>query len=65
GLPPAASMRLDGLPVTTPFRVREGGEHVVEISAPGYEDRRIEFDADRNRTLVARMRPAVGAVQAP
>ncbi|MEC7525643.1 MAG: protein kinase [Myxococcota bacterium] len=63
GLPPAATMTLDGLPVTTPFRVRHGGEHVVEIRADGYEDRRIEFDADRNRTLVARMRPAEGTIR--
>ncbi|HJL14818.1 MAG TPA: protein kinase [Sandaracinaceae bacterium LLY-WYZ-13_1] len=60
GLPPSARMRLDGLPVTSPFRVRAGGSHVLEISAEGYEDRRIEFEADRNRTLRAGLRPAVG-----
>lgn len=60
GLPPGARLRLDGLPARSPLRVHAGGLHVVEIRADGYEDRRIEFQADRNRTLHARMRPALG-----
>ncbi len=59
GLPPGTRMLLDGLPASSPFRVPRGGEHVVEITAPGYEPRRIEVSADRNRTLRANLRPAV------
>lgn len=59
GLPPSARMLLDGLPASSPLRLRRGGRHVVEITADGYEDRRIEIPADRNRTINARLRPAV------
>jgi hypothetical protein len=57
-------MNLDGLPATSPFRVRTGGHHVLELTAPGYEDQTLEFDADANRTLPARLRPAVGTGRA-
>jgi serine/threonine-protein kinase len=63
GLPPEARLRLDGLPASSPVRVLRGGQHVLEISAPGYEDRRIEFTADQNRTLDANLRPAEGIIQ--
>ncbi len=58
GLPPGARMQLDGLPAASPVRVRRGGDHVLTISASGYEDRRIEFSADENQVLQAEMRPA-------
>jgi eukaryotic-like serine/threonine-protein kinase len=60
GLPPSAHIVLDGLPAQSPVRVRRGGEHVLEISAPGYESRRIVFTSDENRTVDADLRPAEG-----
>ncbi|AKF06563.1 protein kinase domain-containing protein [Sandaracinus amylolyticus] len=64
GVPPGAQLRLDGLPgATLPLRVRRGGAHVLEIRAPGYEDRRLEFTAERNLRLRADLRPAVGTTQ--
>lgn len=59
GLPPSARLVLDGLPASSPLRLRRGGQHVIEITATGYEVRRIELTADRNRTINARLRPAV------
>src|SRR5690606_19684327 len=35
GLPPGAQVVLDGLPASSPMRMRRGGQHVVEIRAPG------------------------------
>jgi len=58
GLPPRSRVLLDGLPASSPMRLRRGSDHVIEISADGYEARRIEISADQNRTLNARMRPA-------
>ncbi len=63
GLPPGAQVSLDGLPASSPMRMRRGGEHVIEIHAPGYEDRRIELTADRNQTVRAGLRPAEGTVE--
>ncbi|MDQ3035940.1 MAG: hypothetical protein M3Y87_26285, partial [Myxococcota bacterium] len=64
GVPPRAQLRLDGLPgATLPLRLRRGSDHVLEIQAPGYEDRRIELRADANRRVRADMRPAVGTSQ--
>ncbi|MGE0788637.1 MAG: serine/threonine-protein kinase [Sandaracinaceae bacterium] len=63
GLPPGARMRLDELPASSPLRVRRGGQHVLVISAPGYEDRRMELETDRDRIVHARMVPAVGTVR--
>jgi hypothetical protein len=63
GLPPGAHVSLDGLPASSPMRIRSGGEHVIEIRAPGYEDRRIEVTADRNQTVRAGLRLAEGTVQ--
>lgn len=63
GLPPEARLRLDGLPASSPLRLPRGGTHVLEIAAPGYVDRRIELEADRNRTVRADLRPALGTVQ--
>jgi serine/threonine protein kinase len=60
GLPPGARVRLDGLPAHSPMRMRRGGRHVLEISAPGYGDRRIELVADENQTIHADLRPAEG-----
>ena len=61
GLPPQARMQLDGLPATSPLRLRRSSQHVITIEAEGYEGRRIEVTADRNRTIYARLRPAIGA----
>ncbi|MEZ4338299.1 MAG: hypothetical protein R3B82_16890 [Sandaracinaceae bacterium] len=63
GLPPQARMQLDGLPASSPIRLRRGSHHVVEIEAEGYEGRRIEVNADRNQTIDAQLRPAIGVVQ--
>ena len=64
GLPPGSRMLLDGLPASSPFRVPRGGDHVIEITAPGYEPRRIELTADRNRSVHANLRPADGVAPA-
>ncbi|MCA9607541.1 MAG: serine/threonine protein kinase [Myxococcales bacterium] len=37
GLPPQARMQLDGLPASSPIRLRRGSHHVVEIEAEGYD----------------------------
>ncbi len=63
GLPPQARMQLDGLPASSPVRLRRGTEHVITIEAEGYEGRRIEVTADRDRTIHAQLRPAIGVVQ--
>lgn len=63
GLPPGSRIMLDGLPASSTFRVPRGGHHVLEITAPGYEDRRIEITADQNRTIHAALRPAEGTVR--
>ncbi|MFK7991414.1 MAG: protein kinase [Sandaracinaceae bacterium] len=63
GVPNGGRVTLDGLPASTTVRVRHGGEHVLEVIAAGYETRRIEFTADRNRTVNARMRPGEGTVR--
>ena len=63
GLPPQAHMQLDGLPASSPMRLRRGSDHLIEIEAEGYEGRRIEVTADRNRTINARLVPAIGTVQ--
>jgi serine/threonine protein kinase len=60
GVPGGAQLRLDGLPgATLPLRVRRG-RHVLEIHAPGYQDRRIEFSARESTRIRADMRPAIG-----
>jgi serine/threonine-protein kinase len=59
GLPHNARMRLDGLPAATlPLRVRAGQRHVLEVEAPGYESRRIEFTPEGNLRLPVDLRPA-------
>ncbi|MBX3274482.1 MAG: protein kinase [Sandaracinaceae bacterium] len=63
GVPPGARMLLDGLPASSPLRLRRGTSHVIEIQAEGYEGRRIELVADQNRTIPAQLRPAIGTVQ--
>jgi hypothetical protein len=65
GIPPDARVRLDGLPgATVPLRVRRGSHHNVDISAPGYVDRHLEIDGDRNQHIRADMRPELGTGQA-
>lgn len=47
-----ARMRLDGIPgATSPIRVRRGTRHVLEVSAPGFRDERVEFTAERDQRL--------------
>jgi serine/threonine-protein kinase len=59
---PAASdmrMRLDGIPgATSPIRVRRGTRHVLEISAPGFIDERVEIRAERDQRVRVTLRPA-------
>jgi serine/threonine-protein kinase len=63
GLPPGASVRLDGLPTgTLPLRLRQGSAHTLAISAPGYEAREIRFTADEDKRLRGNLRPGTGAV---
>jgi hypothetical protein len=61
GLPPGASVRLDGLPTATfPLRLRRGTSHTLEVSAAGYQTREIQFTADTDKQLSGHLRPAVG-----
>ena len=63
GLPPGATVRLDGLPAGTfPLRLRRGSNHVLNVSAPGYEAREIRFTADADKRLRGNLRPGTGAV---
>jgi len=51
-------MRLDGIPgATSPIRVRRGTRHVLEISADGYLDERVELHAERDQRVRVSMRP--------
>jgi serine/threonine-protein kinase len=65
GLPVGAELRLDGLPAgDPPLRMRRGrATHRLEISAPGYETRSIEFEADGDHRLVGSLRPQIGITQ--
>ncbi|MCC6877463.1 MAG: PEGA domain-containing protein, partial [Sandaracinaceae bacterium] len=60
GLPPGAHVVVDGLPATSPVRLPRGGSHVIEVTAPGYEDRRLEVVANDNQDVDPHMRPAEG-----
>lgn len=45
-------MRLDGVSgATSPLRLRGGRTHVLEVSAEGFEDQRVEIQADRDQRL--------------
>ena len=59
GLPPGASMLLDGLPVhELPLSLRDGTSHRLEISAPGFEPRTILFDAEPDARIDGTLAPA-------
>jgi hypothetical protein len=63
GLPPGATVRLDGLPAGSfPLRLRRGSEHTLHIAAPGYEEREIRFTADEDQRIRGNLRPGTGAV---
>jgi hypothetical protein len=52
-----ARMRLDGIPgATSPIRVRRGTRHVLEVSAPGYLDERVEIRAEQNQRIRVELR---------
>jgi serine/threonine protein kinase len=52
------SMRLDGIPgATSPIRVRRGTLHVLEISARGFADARVELQSERDRTIEVALVP--------
>ncbi len=61
-LPYGARLRLDGLPTgDPPLRLRRSDRtHVLEVRAPGYETRRIEFVPTRDLTLSGSLRPQEG-----
>jgi len=45
-------MRLDGVSgATSPLRLRGGRAHVLEVSAEGFEEQRVEIQADRDQRL--------------
>jgi hypothetical protein len=55
----AARMRLDGIPgATSPIRVRRGTRHVLEVSASGFVDARLELRSDRDQTISVTLVPA-------
>jgi hypothetical protein len=54
-----ARMRLDGIPgATSPIRVRRGTRHVLEVSAPGFIDSRVELRADRDQRVRVTLEPS-------
>ena len=54
-----ARMRLDGIPgATSPIRVRRGTRHVLEVSAPGFRDERVELRAERDQRVRVALQPA-------
>ncbi len=63
GLPPGATVHLDGLPAGNfPLRLRRGSSHTLRISAPGYEEREVRFTAEEDQRIRGNLRPATGAV---
>ena len=53
-----ARMRLDGIPgATSPIRVRRGTRHVLEVSAPGFRDERVEVRAERDQRVRVALQP--------
>lgn len=57
GLPPGARLRLDGIPATSPLRVRAGSEHALSISAPGYAERTVSLSPTRDVRIHSGLRP--------
>ncbi|MCS6856379.1 MAG: serine/threonine protein kinase [Sandaracinaceae bacterium] len=56
--PAQLKMTLDGVPgATSPLRVRRGTQHVLELSAPGFQNARVEFTAEQNQRLRVRLEP--------
>jgi hypothetical protein len=68
-----AEIRVDGRRVGTftgePIALRDlgPGEHIIEVSAPGYQPwrRELELDAGENRDLEAGLTPMLGSVVPP
>ncbi len=55
----SARMRLDGIPgATSPIRVRRGTRHVLEVSAPGFVDTRVELRAERDERVRVNLEPS-------
>ena len=53
-----ARMRLDGIPgATSPIRIRRGTRHVLEVSAPGFIDARVDLRSDRDQTIHVTLQP--------
>jgi serine/threonine-protein kinase len=53
-----ARMRLDGIPgATSPIRIRRGTRHVLEVSAPGFVDARVDLRSDRDQTIHVALEP--------
>ncbi len=51
-------MRLDGVSgATSPLRLRGGRTHVLEVSADGFEEQRVEIHADRDQRLHIELEP--------
>jgi hypothetical protein len=57
-LPQGARLVLDGLPAhDTPLRLREGTRHRLEITAPGYLPRTVEFEAAEGMRIPGALEP--------
>jgi eukaryotic-like serine/threonine-protein kinase len=65
GLPPGATLHLDGRLVTPPIRVpRRAEPHRLVIEASGYQRTEVAFDGARDRTLAFEATP-IGPVTSP
>jgi hypothetical protein len=51
--PANASLTLDGAPIANPYDAKhpQGGSHVVEASAPGYQARNLKIDLTKERSV--------------
>ena len=52
GLPAGGDLLLDGAPAASPLKLRrDGRRHLVIARAPGFYDRTIELEADRDQAV--------------
>ena len=58
GLPPESEVLLDGLPASSPLRLRRDSEHVLEVRAPGYDPATLELETAHDHTVNPELRPS-------
>ena len=66
GLPPGASVTLDGAAVSPPLAIPRGAEtHRVTVSAEGYQPAELTVDGSRDRTLSIELKKVAAAQEKP